>query len=120
LPPVTALYGIQKQIALAVIVVQTLMINPRGRFHSRIARLAANYEWGETARTCLKGAMRAQNPSENAARYLGGLRMLKPKPAHGKACASASRKSLSTSRGIPSWHGIAQRSTVTSILGAGA
>lgn len=57
---------------------------------------------------------------KSPADYLGGRRMLKPNPSHGKLPASASRKSLSGSRGSPVSPGIAQRSTVTSILGAGA
>lgn len=57
---------------------------------------------------------------KSPADYLGGRRMLKPNSSHGKLPASASRKSLSGSRGSPVSPGIAQRSTVTTILGAGA
>jgi hypothetical protein len=75
---------------------------------------------GARPRACTEGALRAQHPSGDAARYLGGLRMLKRKPSGTKPKGSASMVRQESISGAV-WPGAtAHRSMESTTTGTGA
>lgn len=111
-------YRIRYQIALAASD-HASMINSRGCIRSRISRRKAKLRLGRDCVHTPKGAMQAQNPSEKAVRYLGGLRMLKRKPSSTMSTGSASMELQETLSGGVSPEATAHRSNETTTLGTG-